>query len=274
MTKILLFLFCCGFVACTTKDDSAVQNEYAADYIKNLNLSDTFLYDIPIDSRGEIDSFSLNDLNNFERLTGLKSISKGFDSIEIRIAFVCYMKGPEKMVILRNQNKRWDAELSEIYPYSDGALSWRGLDSIKRKIVYERPKSGWIKFINQLFDLKILTIEHEFKIPGFQYQSVMDGCAISVEVSTENVYRFYGFANPKLYTKQHWQATNMIAIEKLLYNEFKTLGIWDKETEHQTKMRIKELENRHKNGTKKVKIEEISITDSENSIKKAPYLQK
>jgi hypothetical protein len=265
IARFFLVLLCCGFISCARNDDSGVKNEYAHTYIQNLNSSNNFFSELPINQRGNADLLTLDRLQEFEKLTGLKSISKGFDSIEIRMFFGHTMVEQEKLVVLRNDGERWVAELSEIYYhfYENG-----GIDSIRRRVVYDNPKSGWVKFINKLFDLKILTIEDDNKLPAFQSPSVMDGCSINVEIATKNAYRFYTYANPEFYDDKYWQAANILSIQKLLNDEFKTLKVWKTEAEQRIKMRIEELENSSNNSKGKIKYEEIIIKNDVDSVKK------
>jgi hypothetical protein len=121
---------------------------------------------------------------------------------------------PHFLIILENLNNKWKAEICRIvFPrnYEEGR-------TISRITFKSSPKSGWTNFINQLFDLKILTLPTDRDIPNFKLRHVMDGCGADIEVATKNVYRYYVYDNPELY--KYWQTKNMMKIIKLINDEF------------------------------------------------------
>jgi hypothetical protein len=263
MKPFSFFLLSLIILSCKTKDDSSVPNEYAAKFIKELNPTDTFLFDFSVNKKGVFDTLDWYYLKEFEKHLELPSLEKGFDSIQIRIDFDCVRNTRESLVILTNDGKGWMAELSNVhYHYSENMK----VDSITREVINAIPKSGWINFINELFDLKILTIEDNYKIPGFEYSVPNDGCGIGIEVATKNVYRFYSYDNPSLYDEKHWQAANVIAIQNLLYEEFDILKIWDNQTEEARIKYVAEKERKreeNRKSGKKVIIYQITDTTSE-----------
>ncbi len=262
MKAFFIFLLSLILLSCKTKDDSAVPNEYAAKLVRLLNPTDTFLYDFPVNKEGKFDSLNQQLLNEFEGYLDLKPLENGFDSIQIRIDFDCVKNTRESLIILTNDRKKWIAELSNIhYHYSENGK----VDSISREFINTIPKSGWVKFINKLFDLKILTIEDNHKIPDFEYYMPADGCGIWIEIATKNVYRCYGYDNPSFYDTKYWQTANVIAIQNLLYEEFNILNIWDEQTEKALLKYVAEKERKreeNRRSGKKGIIYEITDTTS------------
>jgi len=272
MKVILYFLLSISLLSCKSKDDSAAPNEYAAKFVKQLNPTDTFLFDFPVDKNGQYDSRTKHLLDEFDQQLGLPSLEKGFDSIQIRFGYSYEMDGTEKLVILKNDGKKWIAELSEVYVHFDPVKFKIDSSRITRKIAYRSPKSGWVKFINKLFDLKILTIEDNDKIPGFKPSYAMDGWGIGIELATKKAYRFYNYDNPDMYANRYWQAKNVIAIKDLLYHEFSILSKWDKEKEEKRKIRMAEKErqlNEESKSGKKVKIQEVNLKNPADTIVKS-----
>src|SRR5688500_17996987 len=80
-------------------DDSAKQNEHAANILSQLNLSDTFLFDFPLYYNNQLDGVVLVNLRRQEKWLNLPSLRKGFDSIEIRIWYGCYYIGCNRRLV-------------------------------------------------------------------------------------------------------------------------------------------------------------------------------
>jgi hypothetical protein len=194
--------------------DSDQPNEYAAKFVTQLNPTDTFLVDIPRPKNKEIDSFQIEINKRNERYLALESIEKGFDSIQVRIFYAC-INTPRLFIILKNTGKKWKAELCRIV-YPKNWQNWG--DSVSRMTINGSPKSGWTKFISQLFELKVLTLPTDDNIPGFKRESVTDGCWAEVEIATKNTYRYYSYDNPDLYN--YPQTKNILLILELINNEF------------------------------------------------------
>lgn len=239
------------------KDDSAVPNEYAAAYVRNINPTDTFLRDFPVKESGKFDSLRLFYLTRFEKSLGLKSLDKGFDSIQIHILFGWSIISRDKLIILTHNGKKWNAELLEVEQHYNPVKD--EIDSISRRIAYPTPKSGWVKFINKLFELKVLTIEDCHKIPGFNNSLPTDATGIDIEIATKTAYRFYGYIEPDDYIDKYWQAANIVAIKNLMYAEFSVIKNWDKEVEEE---RLKKMQLRNE----KVILEETRLPNVRDSI--------
>lgn len=228
-------------------------NYEAAAYVSGLNRSDTFRYEFAVDRKGQLDSFHYDSKARIEKLLRLSSLEKGFDSIQIRINYACVM-GDEMLVILTNKHNKWSAEISKLtYHYNYTNEETGGvLDSMSRTIKYCTPESGWRNFINKLFELKILSIEDNYKIPGFYYAMPTDGCGIVIEIATKNVYRFYSYDNPDMYSGQYWQAKNVLDIVRFINKELAIKTRYPNEEEYSEQII---------DSTKQPKIPEIELQD-------------
>ena len=213
MRVFLLFLFVpILFCACKEEDDSATPNPYAAKILAQSNPGGTFLYEKP--KQDPIDSQMQK---RALRYLKLESLEKGFDSIQIRIWYGCPRDSGDLLVVLKNNKKKWEAEICKI-GCPPSFEHWG--DSIVRIIFKDSPKSGWTKFINQLFDLSILTLPDEKQLKNLHYSVPMDGCGVEVEIAIKNVYREYGYGNPDDYEDKFLEAKNILSILHLINEEF------------------------------------------------------
>jgi hypothetical protein len=204
---LVLLLF-----SCKQKDDSAQPNADAAKFITQLNLTDTFRYEIP-KIRGNPDTSFLRSLQNELKLLGFESIEKGYDSIELRIGFGLNPKN--YLLIIKNQNKKWKGEMCT-YKYNYDSL----ITIIEKKCVIKDPRSGWKKFIDQLFNLQILSLPDYHDIPGYSQYMPTDAEGVTVEVATKKVYRFYHLFEPMYMKDKFWQSRKMDSILHLIDEQF------------------------------------------------------
>lgn len=256
--------------SCNHKDDAAEPNEYAAKFVRELNTSDTFLFDFPFfyNRRIEkIDSTYYYQRQEFERMLGLQDLKNGVDSIHIRMDYEVVLMSEFLMLELTNKEKKWIAEVSLIKSHFN--IEKERVDSFSRIVKTDSPKSGWIKLINRLFELKVLTLEDEKIIPRDKYVSVADGDGIGFEIATSNAFRAYGYSNPEVQSKDFFQVRNILEIKKLLFSEFSLLNKWDKQIDENFKKGIEEFSNNEKikkskkedRGEKNIKINEMTIQD-------------
>lgn len=265
-TISLLFLL----FSCNHKDDASEPNEYAAKFIKELNTSDTFLFEFPFfySHRTEkIDSINYFQRQRFNRMLSLQDIQNGVDSIHIRMVYEIVLIPEFLMLELTNREKKWMAEVSLIKSHFN--IKEEKVDSFSRIVRTDFPKSGWIKLINKLFELKILTLEDERVISRDKYVAIADGDGIDFEIATSNVFRAYGYSNPEYQLKDNLQIRNIIEIKKLLFSEFGLLNKWYKqiiddfergteEDGNEEKIKNHNSENRSKGN---IKINEMTIQD-------------
>jgi len=216
MRVFLLFLLVLVSLYSCQHDDSSTPNPYAAKILAQSNLGDTFLYERP-----KQDPNDSQMQKRALRYLKLESLEKGFDSIQIRIWYGCPLGPGELLVVLKSNKEKWGAEVCKIvYP----ATYQRWGDSITRIIFKDSPKSGWIKFINRLFDLSVLSLPDEKQLKNLHYSVPMDGCGVDIEIATKNVYRKYGYGNPDIYDAEFLEAKNILSILKLINEEFGIRG--------------------------------------------------
>lgn len=211
------------FLSCHNRNNSL-------QILAQLNTADTFLYDVP-KINSELDSIRNNEQHFLENHLGLESLEKGFDSIQIRIQY----GGPNignRLVVLLNKDNHWIAEISKLIklpnPNFKGELGSNYWEAFipTRETEVKTPKSGWNKFINELFNLRILSIEDESKIKGYKHGILTDGCGVIIEIAKKNVYRWYEMAYPDYFYYNFWQAKNLSKILKLLDDEFQLKPLW------------------------------------------------
>lgn len=221
---ILGLLFQGIFFSCTQQDSPALQ-------VRQLNTSDTFLFEFP-QRHGKLDSAFFTDMRLIEKNLGFTPLEKGFDSIQIRLHYGGPMVG-DRFVVLTNNGQEWHAEISKIntnvregYEDSVNVGFWTQY-YLTRTIEHTSPKSGWNNFIKKLFKLGVLVLPDQDKIEGFKERFVFDGVGVSVEVATKNVYRLYGYVDPDLYFDKHWQMKNITEVLKLVDEELSLEKMWD-----------------------------------------------
>jgi hypothetical protein len=113
----------------------------------------------------------------------------------------------------------WKAELSDLFVQH--SLPSGNHDSLTRKTEVRQPSSGWNTFVTNLFELKILSLP-DFKViqsSSDKQRVIMDGCGIIVEIGTKRAYRVYSYETPDAYV-EYWQVKNVIAIIRLIEDEF------------------------------------------------------
>ncbi|HVT85326.1 MAG TPA: hypothetical protein VHD35_08975 [Chitinophagaceae bacterium] len=211
------------FLSCHNRDSSQ-------QILARLNTADTFLYDFP-KVNAELDSLRCIRKRFLESWLGLESLEKGFDSIQIRIQYGGSMIG-NRLVILVNKNNKWNAHISKLgnrqnLDYTGEVVKNNREEFIPtRETEIKTPKSGWNSFINELFNLKILSIEDQSRIEGYKYGVVNDGCFVIIEIATKNVYRWYEMDEPDYFYYHLWQAKNLSRILKLVDDEFQLEPLW------------------------------------------------
>ena len=221
---ILLICFSVIFFQSCSGDDSTTPNTYAAKILSQLNTHDTFLVDLP-PTNDYVDSIFLAYQSFNEKWLNLRSLRKGYDSIEIRLWYGCYIGCGDRLIRLTHNSEKWQAEISNITRYGGGDPGpFKYFDSLSREIEYKSPKSGWVSFINNLFALHILTLPDDNNIPNFERSSATDGEWVQIEISTRDTYRFYGYDNPGCCSQEkedkYWQVKNVLKIIRLLSTEF------------------------------------------------------
>ena len=96
------------------------------------------------------------------------------------------------------------------------------LQSISKTLIKRNPKSEWPLLINNLYNLKVLTLPDYRTIPG--YFQLADGDVIIVEISSKSIYRFYSYQEPHLYEDKIQDAKQIEEIMGIIENEFSFRG--------------------------------------------------
>jgi|SRR4029079_4795698 hypothetical protein len=235
------------FLSCR-EDDSATPNPHAAKILAEVNCTDTFYYDFPRVNT-YYDKFIREQKQKSERLLDFQPIEKGFDSIQIRMWFSYdYF---EYLLILQNDKKEWSANFCTFEPvYSK---KFDSIVSLKKACRYKTPKSGWIRLVDSLFSLQILTLPDYHKIPGYKEYMPNDVTGATVELATKKVYRYYDLFEPEFMRDKFRQAEKMSSILHLIDQEFDLNLFQLKELKHKT--------SNTKGSTDTIKVHEITLRD-------------
>jgi len=112
----------------------------------------------------------MKDIDRTLRFTNAKeyfkvnSLEKGFDSIQIRIWYGCAL-GTDLLVVLKNKEKDGKLRFVKLFtrrPITDGAIPFR-------ELLFKIPRNQeWIKFINRLFDLSVLSLPDEKQLKNLR----------------------------------------------------------------------------------------------------------
>lgn len=227
--KYTVYLFILSsLISCSSQGDEAVPNAYAAGFVRELNNSDTFRFDRPFGFyswSSTVDSSGFFQRSKFTRMLGIKNLEQGTDSICIRVHYSVSLLSTSVMLELKNTGGKWIAEVSKIKSHFNSVEE--RVDSFSRVMRVDYPRSGWIKLINQLFELNILSLDDDSVIPRDLVSAVNDGDGIEFEIATNNTYRNYAYSNPDFQPKEIWQVRNVIRIKELLWTEFRLLKKWD-----------------------------------------------
>ena len=150
----------------------------------------------------------------WSRTLGLDKIEAGSSATEIRI-WEDLKAFSGQVFIINYNNGNWTAYMYN-YNYNVSIGSYPDSLSGERKELGE-PKSGWMKFLNKLLDLKILTLPSHESLLNYNVPS--DQLFVRVEIAKKNYYRLYEYPNP--YDHQNFEsAQNMVQILQLVKKEF------------------------------------------------------
>lgn len=184
---------------------------------------DTFFTELPREHNGEI-STVYTQKHLIEIPLELKDLSKGFDSLFIRISysFVESDSSQKVEIFYDKQNKQRKATIYNLLiNYSPGFDSIIG---VNKEVLDVKPKSGWQTLITRLNASDIQTLPDFEKIE--KYEVPMDGSGVVVEIATRNSYRMYTYISPGLNKQFIAPAKKMCEILKIIEDElgFQQLG--------------------------------------------------
>jgi hypothetical protein len=176
-----------------------------------------FIAEIPRHDNGDVDLFYKLTLDKSQQLN-LDSIQTGYDSIQIRIWYEYSLTKTRKLLVLKNMAGVWEGRKYIMTVDWDWQAIRDSIESVESTTVV--PVSGWDKFTEELFDLKITSLPNMDDIPGLE-DGWFDGVTYNVEIATKYQYRFYGYHLPDKFQDEFWQARNMMSILNLVKRELK-----------------------------------------------------
>lgn len=211
MFKQVIFFLCIYFcISCDNKTRTggvlSIQN----------TQTDTVVKDVPLKRNGKFPAYYLNK-PFVERQLGLNTLENGFDSIQIRIWYGYAFIDTSQLVILTNSNQEWVAELMTFQYYTENRNDSRIDANIN--VIKKEPSSGWSNFTEKLFSLNITELPDFSKVKN--YQDLMDGDDVIIEVSTVNSYRIFSYKEPGYFKETVPEAKLMETILELVEYEFK-----------------------------------------------------
>jgi hypothetical protein len=176
------------------------------------NAGDTLVKDIP--EHMKVESV-VTSKHAVEQKLGIVDLTNGYDSLQIRIYCGYAFKRDVQLIVLKNDTHSWTGV---IYGFllpedkrKDSAMA--GETQVKQVT----PGSGWNRFVQQLFDLDILSLPDYSAIPG--YETGTDGDAVTIEIASKNHYRIYRYPEPLSAQEKISQAKRVEQIFDLLEKE-------------------------------------------------------
>jgi hypothetical protein len=180
--------------------------------IVNTYAPVNFVKEVPIEKKGLLkgqEDLLYQFINKDASKLYLDSLETGYDSLQIRIWLGHSMASEKQIVILKFTDNKWKAQLLTFTEENED------YNKTTKNIT---PKSGWSKFIKNLFDLSILTLPDEEDLPGYNGCGA-DGIEYHFEWATTKKYRFYSYCNPEGNVNKFWQARNVLEISRMLEKE-------------------------------------------------------
>ena len=155
---------------------------------------------------------SFHNVRQLSKQLNLKSPEEGFDSLQIRIWFDYSLAKKKHLIIIEQQNNKWNGRLYEMNVDYVDTLNYDIVQHYDKKNV--RPASGWPQFIKDLYQLK-------FQELSDTSGGGTDGITYCVELLTPGTYTYYNFYEPENNKDNNWKSANMVKIIALLEREFK-----------------------------------------------------
>lgn len=210
-------LRCKIIVSCIIIAASCNDQKNTNPIVKSNKITDTVIKDIPLGKNGKPYAY-YRIKGNVEEKLGLTSLESGFDSLQIRLWYGYASNDSSQLVILKNNNHKWSAELFTLEYQFDSETDT--IKSINKSSIIRDPTSGWANFSDRLFDLQIITLPDDEKIT--HYPDLMDGDGIIVELATRKFYRIYSYKEPNyVYNREKIkEAYSITLILDLIEEEF------------------------------------------------------
>lgn len=156
----------------------------------------------------------------------IDSLVSSFDSLQIRLWELGGLYPSSKLYIITKKNSKWSGfcyqmEAENKYATGDSSVKYlKGpmqLEVKNAKRIF--PKSGWVKFVDSLLNLNIMTLPDMAEIEGMKIPWT-DANGTIVEVATNENFRFYSYSEPLHFADSFWQARKMAKIQSLFFTEF------------------------------------------------------
>lgn len=215
----------CLLVSCNKQTDNKL-----AVQVQALNLSDTFRLEIPPFQK-PLDFVYYLEFKKEESQLNLRSLEKGFDSLEMRIWYGWPLCGERLIRVLLNKG-RWSAKVYSISAHinakNEGLTVFDFLQRqyYRYEVENKKPRSGFHSFIRNLFESGILTLPDIRNIKGFRETfSGSDGGGVQIEIASRNVYRTYVYFSPEYYATKYPEADSVMNVLTLLEREFSLPGL-------------------------------------------------
>jgi hypothetical protein len=163
---------------------------------------------------------------------GIKKISGGFDSLQIRLWNIQPF-GPHEIdaITIECSNGECTGSLRRIlFKYNDDSLR-KDQGSFKPYMVKSNvihPKSGWDSVLVKLESLNIYLLPEEHKVLSeAELRSICDCDTYVVEFATKDSYRTYSYTGPHRYSSKYLEVKNIIEILSLVEKEFGVPLYWN-----------------------------------------------
>ena len=201
----LLFPIAFFFQSCADRNKNPSRKKQQLEY--NITT------DIPLNGRGE-KVLGYRFLRQMENKLDLYDISKGYDSIQLRIWYSYAFHDIGQVIILTYEGDEWTADLCT-YKFAKKINGrFDTLSTFKKGL----PKSGWNFFIPRLYELEVLTLPDLDKISGTMV--ISDGDVFTVEFGTKSKYRMYQYVDPSDFQDTWREAKQMERILQIIEWEF------------------------------------------------------
>ena len=149
----------------------------------------------------------------------LDTLENGYDSIQIRIWATYARKDSEQVISIKRHNHQWSASYCLAAEFLSPQTDSLRCFPIKTQALY--PKSNWQEVLDSLISFDILLLPNCTKVKGYMQSIPFDGGnAVTIEVSTVNLYRMYMYALPSSNKDEFKEAASVDAILNLLSYEF------------------------------------------------------
>jgi len=154
-----------------------------------------------------------------EKSIGISSIEKGVLGTQIRIwGDDDTLPHNSRLIIFDSMNNKWSGRVCTIeFPPPTGPEvkvsnhHWKSLP---------QPTLGWDVFMNNLYNLGILTLPDMTEIPGYGDDLSTGEFGYTFEVAKSQKYRTYSYSTPAFRETRFKEAKNVVEILKAIDAEF------------------------------------------------------